>query len=62
MKIEMNLIEVSCARCGVSFLFSEALNRRFRNDHTSFCCPYGHTQSYPRPDILKKPENKKKKK
>lgn len=40
------LTVVDCARCGISFGITADFESRRREDHQSFCCPLGHTQSY----------------
>lgn len=45
MEIEMSVI--SCAKCLATFAIPAAMDKRFRESHSSFYCPNGHVQFYP---------------
>jgi hypothetical protein len=36
----------SCIACGCEFAMNSGTYRRFRDNHQSFYCPYGHEQYY----------------
>lgn len=44
-KIELNVIE--CANCGLVFAVTTDFERRRRNDHGGFYCPFGHSNYFP---------------
>ena len=44
--MEVNLFEISCYKCQVSFWITDAHDNRLRKSHNAFYCPNGHRQSY----------------
>ena len=42
----VEIIEISCCNCGVSFWITEQYNDELLRCHNSFYCPNGHKQYY----------------
>ena len=45
-EVTINLVHVTCCKCGVVFGMSEIMDRKLRNDHSDFYCPAGHPQYF----------------
>lgn len=51
MSFPIELVEISCYRCGISFFMSAGWKSEHMASGESFCCPAGHQQRYsPRKD------------
>lgn len=46
IKFEYEFNAVDCANCGMPFGITPDFEQRRRQDHRSFYCPSGHSQSY----------------
>lgn len=45
--MKVNLLELCCEKCQVTFWLSEKHVKRLRECHTTFYCPNGHASFYP---------------
>lgn len=48
VNVFVTLVPITCcnSECGLTFAVPETWQQSRRNDHTSFWCPNGHSQSY----------------
>ncbi len=44
--MDIKLIELACADCGITFYLTDKFDDRLRENHNTFYCPHGHPQSY----------------
>ena len=44
--MDVQIVEISCYTCGVSFWVTENHNKELLRCHNSFYCPNGHRQHY----------------
>jgi len=45
--MDIQLHEISCVVCGVSFWITKSYQKELRRCHNTFYCPNGHSQNYP---------------
>lgn len=44
--MDVDIIEISCATCGISFWIVSSYQRKLVRDGNSFFCPGGHSNTY----------------
>lgn len=47
-------VVIPCANCGTQFGVTSTLNRRLRDDHSTFFCPHGHRNYFGGPSEAEK--------
>lgn len=44
--VQAQMYSQTCCNCGIEFAVPSDFDKRRREDHKSFYCPWGHSQSY----------------
>lgn len=45
--LTIKMVEICCAKCGISFAMPSDVKQQYAASQTSFYCPRGHSQYYP---------------